>query len=365
MVGSQIVVRDLSKTYRVPERDAGLLASIKGLWARKYREVAAVRAISFSIEAGEIVGFLGPNGAGKTTTLKMLSGLLYPTAGEVHVAGFVPWKREPAYLRRVSMVLGNKSQVLWDIPPQDSFRVLGEIYRVPSYELKRVLDELVELLDMSALLKKPVRTLSLGERMKCELVAALLYRPEVLFLDEPTLGLDISMQRRFRQFIAEYNRLHGATIILTSHYMADVVALCQRVIVINHGTLLYDGSLQKLAHQLAPSKIVRLLMSEEFMLEQVAPCFPPEAEVIAHEGASWTLNVPQSAVPTVTATLLNSCPIVDLSIEDPAIEAVVDQVYQWHPASEHASSSGEETLVYTGDQREDASLERKQQGGEQ
>jgi ABC-2 type transport system ATP-binding protein len=329
----QIVVRNLSKTYRVPEREAGLLASIQSLWVRKYRNVEAVRDISFSIAAGEIVGFLGPNGAGKTTTLKMLSGLLYPTAGEVRVAGFVPWKREPAYLRRISMVFGNKSQVLWDIPPKDSFRVMGEIYRVPLRNLNRTIDELVELLDMHALLAKPVRTLSLGERMKCELVAALLYRPEVLFLDEPTLGLDISMQQRFRHFIAEYNRLYGATIILTSHYMADIVALCPRVIVINHGSLLYDGSLQKLASQLAPSKVLRLIISDEHAQMNPDLAFPTGVEILAREGASWTLSVPQAEVPTVAASLLNNFPIVDLAIEDPPIESVVDQVYQWSPSS--------------------------------
>ncbi|HZR43572.1 MAG TPA: ATP-binding cassette domain-containing protein [Ktedonobacteraceae bacterium] len=328
----QIVVRNLSKTYRVPEREAGLIASIQSLWARKYRNVEAVRDISFSIAAGEIVGFLGPNGAGKTTTLKMLSGLLYPTAGEVRVAGFVPWKREPAYLQRISMVFGNKSQVLWDIPPKDSFRVMGEIYHVPLCNLSRMLDELVELLDMHALLAKPVRTLSLGERMKCELVAALLYQPKVLFLDEPTLGLDLSMQQRFRHFIAEYNRLYGATIILTSHYMADIVALCPRVIVINHGSLLYDGSLQKLACQLAPSKVLRLIISDEYTQVNPDLTFPTGVEVLAHEGASWTLSVPQAKVPTVAASLLNNFPIVDLAIEDPPIETVVNQVYQWSPS---------------------------------
>ena len=207
MPNPHITVQNLSKTYRVPVRDAGLFASVRSLITRSYREVNAVRDVSFSIEKGEIVGFLGPNGAGKTTTLKMLAGLLYPTSGAVHVAGFTPWERKQDYLCRISMVLGNKSQMLWDIPPRDSFRVLGEIYHVPPEQLAHTLDELFELLDMSALLAKPVRTLSLGERMKCELVAALLHQPSVLFLDEPTLGLDISMQRRVRQFIAEYNRL--------------------------------------------------------------------------------------------------------------------------------------------------------------
>lgn len=327
MTESQIVVRNLSKTYRVPIRGAGLVASLGSLWKRTYRDVKAVQDITFSIREGEIVGFLGPNGAGKTTTLKMLSGLLYPTLGEVHVAGFVPWKREMEYLKRISMVMGNKSQMLWDIPPRDSFFVLGEIYRIPRTKLQQTLDELVDLLDIGELLIKPVRNLSLGERMKCELVAALLYQPAVLFLDEPTLGLDVTMQRRLRQFIAEYNRRSGATIILTSHYMADVEALCPRVIVINHGQLLYDGTLHKLVSRLAPCKLLRLSLSNEegehMMLE-----LPANIEVTEHEGVSWTLSVPQAEVPALTSHLLNTLPIIDLAIEEAPIEAVIEQVYQ-------------------------------------
>ncbi len=328
MSNPQITIRNLSKTYRVPVRDAGLFASMKSLLARSYREVNAVQDISFSIEKGEIVGFLGPNGAGKTTTLKMLAGLLYPTSGEVYVAGFTPWERKQDYLRRISMVLGNKSQMLWDIPPRDSFRVIGEIYRVPPKELAQTLDELFELLDMYAVLAKPVRTLSLGERMKCELVAALLHHPSVLFLDEPTLGLDISMQRRVRQFIAEYNRRSGATIILTSHYMADVEALCSRVIMIHHGTLLYDGNLQALAHKLAPHKLLRILVDEEYVEQHTPLVLPTNVTVVEHENASWTLSVQQAEVPQVASALLNMLPISDLSIEDPPIETVIDTIYQ-------------------------------------
>ena len=222
---AQIVVQNLTKTYRVPERPPGLAASLKGLVRRTWREVEAVCEISFAVEAGERVGLIGPNGAGKTTTLKMLSGLLYPTAGEARVLGFVPWQRKHEYLRRISMVLGNKSQMMWDIPPLDTFAVLGEVYHVPQADWRRTVDELVDLLEMQDLLTKPVRNLSLGERMKCELVAGLLHRPDVLFLDEPTLGLDVSMQARLRRFLTEYNRRSQVTVILTSHYMADVVAL--------------------------------------------------------------------------------------------------------------------------------------------
>jgi len=325
---SQIIVRSLCKTYRVPEREPGLAASLKSLVRRAYRDVEAVRDVSFTIVPGEVVGFIGPNGAGKTTTLKMLSGLLYPTAGEARVLGFVPWKRQADYLRRISMMLGNKSQMLWDIPPLDTFRVLGEIYHVPPAELERTLDELIELLEMQELLTKPVRNFSLGERMKCELVAGLLHRPAVLFLDEPTLGLDVSMQGRLRRFLAEYNRRSGATMILTSHYMADVVALCPRVILIHHGRLLYDGELNGLAERLAPFKLIRLALSNDQAGRNDALELPPGVDIIESENGRLTLRVARSEVPSITAHLLNTLPVTDLAVEDPPIEAVIDQIYQ-------------------------------------
>ena len=256
----------------------------------------------------------------------MLSGLLYPSSGEIVVAGFVPWKREHAYLRSISMVMGNKSQLNWDIPAKDSFLVLGEIYHVPAGELKRSIDELVDLLDGHELLIKPARNLSLGERMKCELIAALLYRPKVLFLDEPTLGLDIHIQKRLRQFIGEYNRRSGATVILTSHYMADIEALCPRIIMINRGHIIYDGSLQTLARQVAPYKILRFVLSDE--QKESTIIFPADVDVVEHEASSWTLQVRQSEVPAVAAYLLKSLPIVDFAVEDPPVEFVIDQVYQ-------------------------------------
>ncbi len=323
---SQISVRNLSKMYRVPVREAGLGASLKSLWSRKYQDVEAVKSINFTIEEGEIVGFLGPNGAGKTTTLKMLSGLLYPTSGELSVVGFVPWKRQHEYLRRISMVMGNKSQINWDTPAKDSFLVLGEIYHVPIKALERTIDELADLLDIHALLTKPARNLSLGERMKCELVAALLYRPQVLFLDEPTLGLDISIQKRLRQFIAEYNRCSGATIILTSHYMADIEALCPRIIMINQGCIIYDGNLQVLARQVAPYKILRFVLHDEQREKDIL--FPPNVEIVVHEAPSWVIQVRQSEVPAVATYLLSSFSIVDLTIEEAPIESVIDQIYQ-------------------------------------
>ncbi len=326
MTEAPIVVQRLTKTYRVPEREPGLGAALQSLWRRAYRDVAAVRDITFTVAAGEVVGFIGPNGAGKTTTLKMLAGLLYPTAGEARVLGFRPWERCPAYLRQISMVLGNKSQLNWDIPPLDSFRVLGQIYHVPPAELRATLDELIALLELEALLSKPVRNFSLGERMKCELVAGLLHRPRVLFLDEPTLGLDVSVQGRLRRFLAEYNRRRGVTVILTSHYMADVTALCPRVILIHHGQLLYDGELQGLAQRLAPFKLVRLALGDAN--GQVAPALPPQVDLVEQENGRLTLRVARDATPALTAQLLNTLPVVDLAVEDPPLEAVMDQIYQ-------------------------------------
>ncbi len=323
MPQSQIIVQDLSKTYRVPEREPGLRASLKSLYRKTYREVLAVKAISFRIEAGERVGFIGPNGAGKTTTLKMLAGLLHPSGGEARVDGFTPWQRKPDYLRQIAMVLGNKSQLMWDIPAHDTFRVLAEIYHVPASQFDATLGELVDLLDLGDLLSRPVRNLSLGERMKCELAASLIHHPAVLFLDEPTLGLDVSMQRRLRQFIAEYNHRHNATVILTSHYMADVVELCPRVILIHHGELLYDGPLAGLSEKLAPFKLIRLALSEP-----AGDNLPEEAHVVSQENGSLTLRVNRRETAAITAQLLRTLPVVDLSVEDPPIETVIDQIYQ-------------------------------------
>ena len=329
---SQITVQHLSKTYRVPTRDPGLAASLRNLVRRTYNDVQAVRDISFTIETGEMVGLIGPNGAGKTTTLKMLCGLLHPTGGEARVAGFIPWERKHAYLRRISMVLGNKSQMLWDIPPMDSFRVLSEIYGVPPVEFRQTQDELIDLLDMGELLTKPVRNLSLGERMKCELVAGLLHRPTVLFLDEPTLGLDVSMQLRLRRFLAEYSQRSGVTVILTSHYMADVMALCPRVILIHHGRLLYDGELGGLAQRLAPFKLLRITLRNDAPRGDGIGDLPAggvlHAEIIERDANHLTLRAARNEAPALTAHLLQTLPVADLVVEDPPIEAVIDQIYQ-------------------------------------
>lgn len=327
---SQIEVKGLSKTFRVPERGEGLRESARSLVRRRYREVEAVRDVGFSIEEGETVGFIGPNGAGKTTTLKMLSGLLHPTAGTARVMGFTPWERKSGYLRRISMVMGNKSQMLWDIPPADTFRVLRDIYGLTEADYGRNLDELVGLLDLGDLLKRPVMSLSLGERMKCELVAGLLHRPCVLFLDEPTLGLDVSMQGRLRVFLREYGRRSGVTIILTSHYMADVTALCSRVILIHKGGLLYDGPLGALAEKLAPYKLIRVTLTggETDPRSNVAPGFLPGVEVVDREDGRLSLRVARAEAPTATARILATLPVADLSVEDPPIEAVIDRIYR-------------------------------------
>ena len=322
-----VQVSGLRKVYDVPEREAGLRASVRSLWRRQTKEVVAVDGISFDVEAGEVVGFLGPNGAGKTTTLKMLSGLLYPTTGSATVLGHVPWQREKAYLRQMTLVMGQRNQLVWDIPVADSYQLNRAIYRIPETEFRQTLDELSELLDLAPLLTKPVRNLSLGERMKCELAGALLHRPRVLFLDEPTLGLDVTAQRRIRGFIAEYATRYDATVLLTSHYMADVEALAERVIVIHHGALLFDGALAALVERFSPHKTLTV------DLEHPAGDLGRYGEVVSVDGLRATLRIPKGDAAAVTARLLAELPVVDLSVTDPPIDEVIDTVF----------SSGDET----------------------
>jgi ABC-2 type transport system ATP-binding protein len=318
-----IAVHNLSKTYRVHEREAGAKASVQSLFKRKYKEVEAVKNVTFEIAGGEIVGFLGANGAGKTTTLKMLAGLLHPTGGSADVIGHTPWKREKDYLRGISLVMGNRNQLVWDIPAMDSYRVNQAVYQIPEQQFRDTLDELIALLDLEPLLKKPVRGLSLGERMKCELAASLLHRPSVLFLDEPTLGVDVTMQGRIRDFIAEHNRKYGATILLTSHYMADVTALCRRVIIINKGTLLYDGDLAALSDRIAPFKLVTLDMESP----EDAARAEAYGETVSIEGAKVTLRLPRAATSSVVSRLLAELSPVDLTVADPPIEDVIEQAF--------------------------------------
>ncbi|HET7700713.1 MAG TPA: ATP-binding cassette domain-containing protein [Candidatus Limnocylindria bacterium] len=320
-----VQVRDLRKVYRVTERETGLGATVRSLVRRRHRDVLAVDGISFVIGAGEVVGFLGPNGAGKTTTLKMLSGLLHPTGGEATVSGHVPWKRSSAFLRGMTLLMGNRSQLVWDIPAADSFLVLKEIYAIPEAQYRRTLDDLVALLDLAPLLHKPVRGLSLGERMKVEFAAGLLHSPSVAFLDEPTLGLDVSMQSRIRQFVGEHNRRTGATILLTSHYMDDVVALCRRVIVIHHGVLLYDGGLADLAERMAPYKRITVTLHEPL----AGRGLDAYGDVASREEFRATLHVPRAVAPERTARLVRDLgeQLADISVEDPPIEEVIDRVF--------------------------------------
>jgi ABC-2 type transport system ATP-binding protein len=305
----------------VPEREAGLGAAAKALFRRQTRDVRAVEAISFDIGAGEVVGFLGPNGAGKTTTLKMLAGLLYPTEGDARVLGHVPSKREREYLRRMTMVMGNRNQLQWDIPALDSFELNRAIYRLQREDYLAMRDELIELLDVGDLVRKPVRNLSLGERMKVEIVGALLHRPQVLFLDEPTIGLDVTMQKRIRTFVAEYNKRHGATVLLTSHYMADVEALCKRVIVIHHGRILFDGQLASLADEFAAYKTIGVV------LENGGAPLDGYGEVVYQEGDRISLRVPKAETSRVAARLLADYEVLDLTIEEPPIEDVIESVF--------------------------------------
>ena len=316
-----IRIRDLRKTYKVAERAPGVRAALKSLVRRTVQEVPAVDGISFDLAPGEIVGFLGPNGAGKTTTLKMLSGLLYPTSGEVTVLGRIPSMREKEFLRQITLVMGQRNQLVWDIPAADSFELNRVIYRIPSKDYHQTLDELVALLDLEPLLRKPVRNLSLGERMKCEVAAALLHKPRMVFLDEPTIGLDVTMQRRIRAFIAEYNRRYGATVLLTSHYMADVEALCRRVVVIHHGRLLFDGELSALLERFTAHKTIIV------RLEDCQTDLRAYGEVLSCEDGVATLRVPKTRTARVTERLLADLQVIDLTVEDPPIEEVIDLVF--------------------------------------
>src|SRR5437588_5117835 len=319
-------VRELRKTFQVTEREEGLAATLRSFVRRHRKDVNAVAGITFRIDAGEVVGFLGPNGAGKTTTLKVLSGLLNPSAGEARVLGYVPWRRENAYLRRMTLLIGNRSQLQWDIPAADSLLVLKEIYGLTDDRYRRTLGELTELLALGELLHKPVRNLSLGERMKVEFAAGLIQSPEVAFLDEPTIGLDVSMQSRIRRFVAEYNHRSGATILLTSHYMDDVVALCKRVLVIHQGKLLYDGPLADLAERMAPYKIITATLRDGAAATIDLAAY---GTVTGRDEGRVTLKVDRQGAPERAARLVNELGenLADISVEDPPIEEVIDRVF--------------------------------------
>jgi ABC-2 type transport system ATP-binding protein len=320
--GPDIQVDGLGKTFRVPEREAGLRASLRSLVRRTTRDVVAVGGITFAVDPGEVVGFLGPNGAGKTTTLKMLSGLLFPSAGSVRVLGHVPSRRERDFLRRITLVMGNRNQLQWDLPALDSYEMNRAIYRIPEPDFRRTRDELVELLEIGDQVRKPVRQLSLGERMKAEIAGALLHSPQVLFLDEPTIGLDVTMQKRIRGFLAEYNTRRGASVLLTSHYMADVQALCKRVVVIDNGRILYDGSLRALSSRYAQRQTITATVAAADPAE-----FAAYGEVVSVEGDQVTLRVDKDRSAAVAGRLLAEHGVTDLTIEDPPVEDVIEQVF--------------------------------------
>ncbi len=309
-------------------------AAFQSLFKRDYQVVKAVDGIDFEVQAGERVGFLGPNGAGKTTTLKMASGLLHPTEGEVTVDGHVPQRRETAFLKKIMLVMGQKQQLLWDLPPSETYELNRAVYEVPRDEYTKRLKELTELLELGDLLGKPTRQLSLGERMKCELAGALIHGPKVLFLDEPTIGLDVSMQVAMRDFIRRYNEEHGATLILTSHYMDDVAALCPRVVVIDKGALSYDGTLADLVQRVRPEKRLVLRFSQPVPAERVKEF----GNVVKHEAAEAVLQVAHDAVNKVVARALAELPVRDLNVEDPPLEEVMSELFARSRAEREAAA---------------------------
>jgi ABC-2 type transport system ATP-binding protein len=318
-----IELRNLTKSFRVYQKREGLLASLRGLFHREYREVRAVRGIDLDVEQGEFVAFLGPNGAGKTTTLKLLSGVINPTTGTAHVMGHVPWKRDNAYRRRFALVMGQKNQLWWDLPAQESFRLHQQIYGIQPDAFSRTLEELASLLDVQRLLRQPVRELSLGERMKMELIAALLHSPDVLFLDEPTIGLDVVAQHRIQHFLKYYQEQRKITILLTSHYMKDVAALCRRVVVIANGRIQYDGSLSGIRDSFSSHKVVTLQLAESASTDG----FHQFGEVLDVQPPRVKLRIDRSAVAGMLAAILDRYTIEDVAVEDPPLEEVIADLF--------------------------------------
>jgi ABC-2 type transport system ATP-binding protein len=318
-----IEIRGLEKSYRVYQKKEGLRAAVSGLFHREYRDVQAVRGIDLDVEQGEFVAFLGPNGAGKTTTLKLLSGVINPTAGSARVLGYVPWLRENAYRRRFALVMGQKNQLWWDLPAAESFRLHQQIYRIDAAACARTQDELADLLGIGNLLNQPVRELSLGERMKMELTAALLHSPDVLFLDEPTIGLDVIAQHNIQRFLKHYQEVRRITILLTSHYMKDVAALCRRVVVINHGQIVYDGSLEGIIDRFSSHKVLTLLFSNG----QLPSDFARYGEVVELAEPRVKLRVDRQQISRVLSSVLSNYTLEDVSVEDPPLEEVIAQVF--------------------------------------
>lgn len=318
-----IDVKNLTKYYRVHQKEPGLFGSLKSLFNRKYYDAKAVDDISFSIKEGELIGFIGPNGAGKTTTLKCLSGLLYPTNGKVEVLGYTPFERKHPFLKQISLVMGQKNQLWWDLPAIDSFLLNKEIYEINDEKYKKTLDELIELLDVKDILQVQVRKLSLGQRMKCELIAALIHNPKILFLDEPTIGLDVVMQQKLRDFIKEYNKRYNATILLTSHYMKDVEQLCKRVIIIDHGKILYDGALADIVKKYVKNKTLSIVFEKPVSKEKLAKL----GDVLEFDETTATISVPRERTSSIAADLLKIFPVDDLNIEETNIEEIIRDVF--------------------------------------
>jgi ABC-2 type transport system ATP-binding protein len=318
-----IVAEDLSKVYPVAIKQPGLQGTLRHFLKRTYRQVKAVQGVSFTIEAGEVVGFLGANGAGKTTTLKMLTGLIYPSSGQVRVCDRIPFRREADFLRKITLVMGQKQQLIWDLPVLDSLKINAAVYGISDREYRLRLGELTELLSLQGKLKQPVRKLSLGERMKAELMAALLHRPQVLFLDEPTLGLDVNAQFNVRDFLQDYNQRYQATVLLTSHYMADITALCKRVLLIHEGMLVYDGRLDGLLDKFAPDREVKVELANALSTEQVSTY----GELESIEGQSVRFLVRRDELTATVAKILAELEVIDLTITDPPIEEVIGRVF--------------------------------------
>jgi len=321
-----ISVSHLTRRFTTHIKEPGLSGALRGLFHRRYVTKTAVEDLSFRIEPGEFVGFLGPNGAGKTTTLKILSGVLHPTSGTAEVLGHVPWQREPAWQKRFSLVLGQKNQLWWDLPAYDSFALNRDIYDVPEAAFRLKVAELSELLNLKALLHTPVRKLSLGERMKCEIAASLLHSPEVLFLDEPTIGLDVVSQARIRDFLRDYNARTGITVILTSHYMTDIQALCKRVIVIDEGRAMFDGELRELVARVAHRRCIRLTLQRPVVESELGQLRTTGNDV-ENNGTQLTLTVPHDQVAEQVARLLQTLPVADLAVEDIGIDSVIRDLF--------------------------------------
>lgn len=321
---SIIIAENLSKSYPVAIKQPGLGGTINHFFNRKYLHIDAVKNVSFTIQTGEIVGFLGANGAGKTTTLKMLTGLIHPSNGKVNVAGFVPFRRQESFLQKITLVMGQKQQLIWDLPALDSLKINAAVYNISDQEFHRRLGELTEMLSLEGKLTQPVRKLSLGERMKAELLAALLHRPQVLFLDEPTLGLDVNAQVGVRDFLREYNKLYQATVLLTSHYMADITALCERVLLIHQGQLMYDGSLDELLTSFAPYREINIELSQPLPADKLMSY----GDIQLLEGRTVKFIVQRDALTSTVSQILANLEVVDLTVTEPSVEEVIGRVFK-------------------------------------